>query len=52
MTTKQKLMLAETERGRIVLHLAALFRDGRFGWHLTGVLRQLRELHVVKQRAM
>ena len=35
------LNLPGTSRGRILLHLLALRRNGNFRWHLAGVLREL-----------
>jgi len=33
--------LAENRVGRICLHLLCLMRDGRLGWHMAGVWREL-----------
>lgn len=33
--------LVESGAGRVVLHLAAMLRDGRLLWHLKGVAREL-----------
>jgi hypothetical protein len=41
MTTQAKTRLAESGRGRIVLHLIALSRGRHLRWHLAGVLREL-----------
>ncbi len=41
MSTNTQLNLAETRTGRVVLHLLALKTDRKFGWHATGILREL-----------
>ena len=38
------LDLSDTSRGRMVLHILALRRNGNFRWHLAGVFRELRSL--------
>jgi len=42
MTKETKTKLAESCNGRVLLHLMALCRDYRLGWHLAEVFRELR----------
>lgn len=44
MRPQTKVRLAQSARGRVVLHLLTLWRDGRIGWHLAGVLREFRRV--------
>jgi hypothetical protein len=39
-STKQKLV--KSPLGRVVLHGLCLFRGGRLRWHLTGMVRELK----------
>jgi hypothetical protein len=38
---KIKFGLIRTSFGRVVFHLVCLCSDGKFRWHLAGVLREL-----------
>lgn len=40
MSVTTQIRLAGSSRGRIALHIAALFKDGKFGWHMKGILRE------------
>lgn len=42
MSTKSQMILAGSRAGRVILHVAALIRDGRYFWHLAGITRELR----------
>jgi hypothetical protein len=33
--------LVSSGNGRIILHLATLNQDWKFGWHIKGILREL-----------
>ena len=41
MSSAMQVKLVGSGQGRIVLHLATLMHDGKFGWHLKGILREL-----------
>ena len=35
------MRLARSRRGRVILHVVAIFGDGEFTWHARGLLREL-----------
>jgi len=41
MTTATQIRLAEQPAGRIYLHLACMFIDGKIKYHSKGILREL-----------
>lgn len=42
MSIKTEMKLAGSRKGRVILHLAAFAKDLRFGWHLDGIVRELK----------
>ena len=42
MSATSQMNLAQTRRGRMVLHLLALTKDRHVRWHLLGIVRELR----------
>jgi hypothetical protein len=41
MSDKRQENLVKTSIGRIILHLTALNKDFKFGWHIKGIKREL-----------
>ena len=37
-----EMWLARSRGGRVILHVVAIFGDGKFTWHARGVVRELR----------
>ena len=36
------MTLAETRKGRIIIHLIALARDHKTAWHMAGIIREIK----------
>jgi len=41
MSPARQVDLAGSRAGRVVLHLVALWVDGRWGWHWDGIMREV-----------
>lgn len=41
MSLEFQMKIAKSRVGRMVLHITALLRDGKYSWHLKGITREL-----------
>ena len=44
MSNKKAMQYAESPAGRCYLHAVAASKDRRYGWHLRGMTREVRQL--------